>query len=68
MELYLGLKNQLCITEFDDDDILLIVLEIIDSFTKEDWFIRIHKCIDAEEQYCEKIHHNQSWSIYPKDW
>ena len=42
---------------------MLTALEqAIDSLTKEDfkncfkyWFIRMHKCIDAEGQYCEKI-------------
>ena len=36
--------------------------QAIDNLTKEnfknsleDWFIRIHKCIDAEIQYFEKI-------------
>ena len=42
---------------------MLTALEqAIDSLTKvdskncfEDWLIRMHKCIDAEEQYFEKI-------------
>ena len=42
---------------------MLTALEqAIDSLTKEDfkncfegWFIRMHKCVDAEGQYFEKI-------------
>ncbi len=42
---------------------MLTALEqAVDSLTKEDfkncfedWFIRMHKCIDAEGQYFEKI-------------
>jgi hypothetical protein len=58
------LKNQLRGIQFDDDNALLTTLEqVIDSFTNEDfknyfedWFIRMHKSIDTEEQYFEKIH------------
>ena len=50
------LKKQLRGIRFDDDNEMLTALEqAIDSFTKEDsknyfenWFIRMHKCIDAE--------------------
>ena len=48
---------------FNNDNEMQTALEqAIDSLTKEDfkdcleaWFIRMHKCIDAEEQYFEKI-------------
>jgi histone-lysine N-methyltransferase SETMAR len=62
--LFPKLKNQLRGIQFDDDNAMLTALEqAIDSLTKEDfqncfeeWFIRMHKCIDAEGQYFEKIH------------
>jgi histone-lysine N-methyltransferase SETMAR len=62
--LFPKLKNQLRGIQFNDDNAMLTALEqAIDSLTKEDfkncfedWFIRMHKCIDAEGQYFEKIH------------
>ena len=46
----------------DDNEMLTAIEQAIDSHTKEDfknlfedWFIRMHKCIDAEGQYFEKI-------------
>ena len=61
--LFAKLKKQLRGIRFNDDNEMVTVLEqAIDSLTKkdfkscfEDWFIRIHKCIDAEGQYFEKI-------------
>ena len=57
------LKKQLRGIRFNDDNEMITALEqATDSLTKEgfknyfeDWFIRMHKCIDAEEQYFEKI-------------
>ena len=57
------LKKQLRGIRFNDDNEMLTTLEqTIDSLMKEgfkncfeDWFIRMHKCIDAEGQYFEKI-------------
>ncbi|CAF1130283.1 unnamed protein product [Rotaria sordida] len=50
------LKNQLRGIRFNDDNEMLTALQqAIDSLTKEDWFIRMHKCIDTEGQYFEKI-------------
>ena len=54
--LFLKLKKQLPGIQFNDDNEMLIAFEqAIDSLTKEDfkncledWFIRMHKCIDAE--------------------
>ena len=62
--LFPKLKKQLRGIWFNDDNEMLTALEqAVDSLTKEDfnncfedWFIRIHKCIDAEGQYFEKIH------------
>ena len=53
---------------------MLTALEqAIDSLTKEDfkncledWFTRMHKCIDAEGQYFEKMNKNHSLNTYPK--
>ena len=61
--LFPKLKKQLHGVRFNDDNEMLAALEqAIDSLTKgdfkncfEDWFIRMHKCIDAEGQYFEKI-------------
>ena len=61
--LFPKLKKQLHGIRFNDDDEMLAASEqAIDSLTKEDfkncfedWFIRMHKCIDAEGQYFEKI-------------
>ena len=61
--LFPKLKKRLHSIRFNDDHEMLTALEqVIDSLTKEDfkncfedWFIRIHKCIDAEGQYSEKI-------------
>ena len=61
--LFLKLKKQLGDIQFNDDNEMLTTLEqAIDSLMKEDfkncledWFIRMHKCIDAEGQYFEKI-------------
>ena len=42
-------KKQLRGIRFNDDNEMVTALEqTIDSLTKEDWFIRMHKCIDAE--------------------
>ena len=68
------LKNQLRGIRFNDDNEMLPAFEqAIDSLTKEDfkncfndWFIRMHKCIDAEGQYFEKIHYNRPLNTYPK--
>ena len=57
------LKKQLLGIRFNDDNEMLIALQqTMDSLTKEDfkncledWFIQMHKCIDAEGQYFEKI-------------
>ena len=56
-------KKQLCGIPFNGDNEMLTAFEqAIDSLMKEDfkncledWFIRVHKCIDAEGQYFEKI-------------
>ncbi|CAF1403876.1 unnamed protein product [Rotaria sp. Silwood1] len=61
--LFPKLKKQLRGIRFNDDNEMLTALEqAIDSLTKEDfkncfedWFIRMHKCIDANGQYFEKI-------------
>ena len=61
--LFPKLKKQLHGIRFNDDNEILTALEqAIDSLTKEDfkncfedWFVRMHKCIDAEGQYFEKI-------------
>ena len=61
--LFPKLKKQLRGIRFNDDNEMLTALEqAIDSLTKEDlkncledWLIRMHKCIDAEGQYFEKI-------------
>ena len=61
--LFPKLKKQLRDIRFNDDNEMLTALEqTINSLTKEDfkncfedWFIRMHKCIDDEGQYCEKI-------------
>ena len=60
--LFPKLKKQLLGIRFNDDNEMLTALEqAIDNLTKEDfknclkdWFIRMHKCIDAEGQYFEK--------------
>ena len=69
------LKKQLRSIHFNDDNELLTALEQdIDSLTKEgfkncleDWFIQMHKCIDAGGQYFEKINKNHPLNTYPKD-
>ena len=61
--LFPKLKKQLHGIRFNDDNEMLTALEqAIDSLTNddfknyfEDWIIRMHKCIDAEGQYFEKI-------------
>ena len=61
--LFPKLKKQLRGVQFNDDNEMLAAVEqAIDSLTKEDfkiyledWFIRMHRCIDAEGQYFEKI-------------
>ena len=61
--LFRKLKKQLHGIGFNDDNEILTALEqAIDGLTKEDfkncfedWFIRMHKCIDAEGHYFEKI-------------
>ena len=61
--LFSKLKKQLLGIQFNDDNEILTALEqATDSLRKEDfkncfedWFIRMHKCIDAEGQYFEKI-------------
>ena len=61
--LFPKLKKQLRDIRFNDDNEMLTALEqVIDSLTKEDfkncfgdWFIRMHKCINAEGQYLEKM-------------
>ncbi|CAF1345953.1 unnamed protein product [Rotaria magnacalcarata] len=61
--LFPKLKKQLRGIWFNDDNEMLTALEqAIDNLTKEhykkcfeDWFIRMHKCIDANGQYFEKI-------------
>ena len=57
------LKRQFRGIQFNDDNEMVTALEqAIDSLTKEDFqncfdglFIRMHKYVDAEEQYFEKI-------------
>ena len=61
--LFPKLKKQLRGILFNDDNEILTAFEqAIDYLTKEDfknyfedWFIQMHKCIDAEGQYFEKI-------------
>ena len=61
--LFAKVKKRLRGILFNDDNETLTALEqAIDSLTKEDfktcledWFIRMHKCIDAEGQYFKKI-------------
>ena len=61
--LFPKVKKQLRGILFNDDNEMLTAFEqATDSLTKEDfknyledWFIRMHKCIDAEGQYFEKI-------------
>ena len=61
--LFPKLKKQLRGIRFNDDNEMLTAFEqAIDSLTTEDlkncfedWVIRMHKCIDAEGQYFEKI-------------
>ena len=61
--LFPKLKKQFRGIRFNDDNEILTALEqAIDSLTKEDckncfedWFIRMYKCIDGEEQYFEEI-------------
>jgi histone-lysine N-methyltransferase SETMAR len=62
--LFPKLKNQLRGIRFDDGTAMLDALEqAINTLTKDDfknwsdeWFIRMHKCIDARGEYFEKIH------------
>jgi len=62
--LFPKLKNQLRGIQFDDNTAMLDALEhAVNTLTKDDfkncfddWFIRMHKCIDAMGQYFEKIH------------
>ncbi|CAF1071690.1 unnamed protein product, partial [Didymodactylos carnosus] len=62
--MFAKLKNQLRGIRFDDDNAMLNALEqaigslIKDDFKNcfDDWFIRMHKCIDADGQYFEKLH------------
>ena len=61
--LFPKMKKQLRDIRLNDDNEMLTVFDqAIDSLTKEDfkncledWFIRMPKCIDAEGQYFEKI-------------
>ena len=61
--LFPKLKKQVRGIQFKDDNEMVTALkQAIDSLTKEDfkncfedWLIRMHKCIDAEGQYFEKI-------------
>ena len=61
--LFSKLKKEFRSIRFNDDNEMLTYFEqAIDSLTKEDfknffkdWFIQMHKCIDAEGQYFEKI-------------
>ena len=61
--LFPKLKKQLRGIRFNDDNEILTAFEqAIDSLTREDfkncledWFIRMHKCINAEGQCFEKI-------------
>ena len=61
--LFLKLKKQLSGIRFNNNNEILTAFEqAIDGPTKEDfkncfedWFIRMHKCIDVEGQYFEKI-------------
>ena len=61
--LFPKLKKQFRGVGFNDDNEMVATFEpAIDSLTKddfkncsEDWFIRMHKCIDAEGQDFEKI-------------
>ena len=61
--LFPKVKKQFRGIRFNHDNEMLTALEqAIDSLTKEnfkncfeDWFIQMHKCIDAEGQYFEKI-------------
>ena len=57
------LKKRLRSIRFHDSNEMLTALEqAVDRLTKEDfkncledWFIGMHKCIDAEAKYLEKI-------------
>ena len=61
--LFRKLKKQFRGIRFNDDNEMVTVFEqAIDSLTKEDfkncfevWFIRMHKCVNAEGQYFKKI-------------
>ena len=61
--LFPKLKTQLRGIRLNDDKKMVTTLkQAIDSLTKEDfkkyfedWFVRMHKCLDAEGQYFEKI-------------
>ena len=61
--LFPKLKKQLRGIRFNDNNEMLTAFEqAIDSLMKEDlkncfedWFIRMHKCIDAEGQYFKTI-------------
>ena len=67
-------KKQLRDIQYNDDNEMLTALEqSIDSLNKEgfkncfeDWLIRMHKSIDAEWQYFEKINKNHPLNTYPK--
>ena len=62
--LFLKPKNQLRRIQLDDDNAILNVWEqLIDSLTKDDFkncfdnsFIRMHKCIDAKGPAFEGLH------------
>ena len=68
------LKKQLLGIRFNGNNEMLTAFEhAINNLTKEDfktclenWFIRIHICIDAEGQYFEKINKNHPLNTYPK--
>ena len=51
------MKKQLRSIRLNNDNEMLIALEQV-SRKKifEDWFIQMHKCIDAEGQYFKKIY------------
>ena len=57
--LFPKLKKQLRGIQFNDDNEMVTAFEqLFDTLKKEDfedWFIGMHKCIDAEGQYFERI-------------